>query len=122
MSDIVADVLILLGVLLVVLGGVAVLRLPDVLSRANAATKAAGLGLASILAGAAVAIGTREAYVKLGLAIVVQFCTAPVAGHVLGRAAYRSSPEELSAHLVTDDLAGSEVTRSSAGGGDQGRR
>lgn len=109
MSDIVADVLILVGVLLVVLGGVAVLRLPDVLSRANAATKAAGLGLASVLAGAAVAIGTREAYVKLGLAIVVQFCTAPVAGHVLGRAAYRSSPKELRTHLIADDLADSEV-------------
>jgi multicomponent Na+:H+ antiporter subunit G len=99
-------VLIVLGVLLVVLAGVAVLRLPDVLARANAATKAAGLGLAAILAGAAIDIGTTEAYVKLGLAIVVQFATAPVAGHVLGRAAYRSAPDELSPTLTIDDLAG----------------
>lgn len=105
MTRILGDGFILLGVLLVVLAGVAVLRLPDVLARANAATKAAGLGLAAILAGAAIDIGTTEAYVKLGLAIVVQFVTAPVAGHVLGRAAYRSSPEELSPTLVADDLA-----------------
>ena len=56
-------------------------------------------------AGAAVAIGTRDAYLKLGLAIVIQFVTAPVAGHVLGRAAYRSTPEVLSAQLAIDDLA-----------------
>jgi multicomponent Na+:H+ antiporter subunit G len=103
-STAIANALILLGVSLVVLAGVAVLRLPDVLARANAATKAAGLGLASILAGVAVAIGTRDAYVKLGLAIVVQFITAPVAGHVLGRAAYRAAPETLTRYLDVDDL------------------
>jgi multicomponent Na+:H+ antiporter subunit G len=103
-SDVIAGGLILLGVLLVVLGGVAVLRLPDVLARANAATKAAGLGLASILGGAAVAIGTRDAYVKLGLAIAVQFITAPVAGHVLGRAAYRTDPDAATRFLTIDDL------------------
>ncbi|MEX0834557.1 MAG: monovalent cation/H(+) antiporter subunit G, partial [Nitriliruptor sp.] len=104
MSGLIANALILFGVLLVVLGGVALLRLPDVLARANAATKAAGLGLASILAGAAVAIGTRDAYVKLGLAIVVQFITAPVAGHVLGRTAYRTDPAAATSFLVIDDL------------------
>jgi multicomponent Na+:H+ antiporter subunit G len=104
-SDVLASILILAGVALVILAGVAVLRLPDVLARANAATKAAGLGLASILAGTAIAIGTGEAYLKLGLAIVLQFVTAPVAGHVLGRAAYRATPRELSARLVIDDLA-----------------
>jgi multicomponent Na+:H+ antiporter subunit G len=103
--DLLANTLILLGVLLVVLGGVAVLRLPDVLARANAATKAAGLGLASILGGAALAIGTPDAYLKLGLAIVLQFVTAPVAGHVLGRAAYRADPEHLTTFLTVDDLA-----------------
>jgi multicomponent Na+:H+ antiporter subunit G len=105
-SELIGDGLIVLGVLLVVLAGVAVVRLPDVLARANAATKAAGLGLAAILAGAAIDIGTTEAYVKLGLAIVIQFATAPVAGHVLGRAAYRSAPDELSPTLTIDDLAG----------------
>lgn len=104
MSDVIADILILLGVLLVVLGGVAVVRLPDVLARGNAATKAAGLGLAAILAGTAVAIGTRDAYIKLGIAIVVQFISAPVAGHVLGRAAYRTDPDAATKFLTIDDL------------------
>ncbi|MEX1177180.1 MAG: monovalent cation/H(+) antiporter subunit G [Nitriliruptor sp.] len=106
MSDVVGNAFIVLGVLLIVIAGVAVLRLPDVLARANAAAKASGLGLASIFLGAAIHIGTTDAYVKLGLAIVIQFVSAPVAGHVLGRAAYRSSPEETSATLTHDDLAG----------------
>lgn len=105
MSALIANILILVGVVLIVLAGVAVLRLPDVLARANAAAKAAGLGLASVLAGVAVSVGTRDAYLKLGLAIVVQFITAPVAGHVLGRAAYRATPELLTRYLDIDDLS-----------------
>jgi multicomponent Na+:H+ antiporter subunit G len=104
MTDVVAATLILGGVSLSVLAGVAILRMPDALARANAATKAAGLGLASILAGTAIAIGTTEAYVKLGIAIVLQFITAPVAGHVLGRAAYRSGTVT-SRDFTVDDLA-----------------
>ncbi len=102
--DVVAGVLIGLGVGLMVLAGVALHRMPDVLMRANAATKAAGLGLATILGGTAVAVGTADAYVKLGLAIILQFVAAPVAGHVMARAAYRSGTP-LSDRLKIDDIA-----------------
>jgi multicomponent Na+:H+ antiporter subunit G len=87
---IVGIVLIALGVALVLLAGIGILRFPDVLIRANAATKAAGLGVALVLAGTAAVIATPEAVIKLGAAVVLQFITAPVAGHVMGRAAYRS--------------------------------
>ena len=87
---IVGGVLIGTGVALILLAGVGIVRLPDVLTRASAATKAAGLGVALVLAGVAFVIGTPEAAVKLGAAVVLQFLTAPVAGHVLGRGAYRS--------------------------------
>lgn len=103
-TSVVAGVLIGTGVVLTVLAGVALHRLPDVLSRANASTKAAGLGLATVLGGTAVAIGTTEAYVKLGAAIVLQFMAAPVAGHVIARAAYRSGAP-LSDVTRIDDIA-----------------
>ncbi len=90
LSSIVAHALIGIGGALILLAGVGVLRFPDVLTRANAATKATGLGLALVLAGAAIEIGTARAYVTLGTAILVQFATAPVSGHIIGRAAYRS--------------------------------
>lgn len=87
---VVGGILIGLGVILVLLAGVGIVRFPDVLIRASAATKAAGLGVALVLAGTAFVIGTPEAAVKLGAAVVLQFLTAPVAGHVMGRGAYRS--------------------------------
>ncbi|MFP4635427.1 MAG: monovalent cation/H(+) antiporter subunit G [Nitriliruptoraceae bacterium] len=101
---VVAYALMLLGSVLILLAGGGVLRFPDVFTRANAATKAAGLGLACVLLGVAVAIGTWEAGIKLGLAALLQFASAPIAGHVMGRAAYRSgAPLARSTHF--DDLA-----------------
>lgn len=98
-------VLIGVGSVLVLLAGVGLLRFPDVLTRSNAATKAAGLGIACVLAGVAFLVNTPGAWVKMGLAIVVQFLAAPVAGHVIGRAAYRSGTP-LWSGTHTDDLRG----------------
>jgi multicomponent Na+:H+ antiporter subunit G len=78
------------GVALTLLAAVGILRFPDVLTRASASTKAAGLGVAMVLGGAAFLFGTTEAAVKLTIAVILQFLTAPVSGHVIGRAAYRS--------------------------------
>jgi multicomponent Na+:H+ antiporter subunit G len=102
---IVGGTLIALGVLLVLLAGIGLVRFPDVLIRANAATKAAGLGVACVLAGVAFVIGTPEAAVKMSLAVVLQFLTAPVAGHVIGRAAYRAGAP-LWEGTALDDLRG----------------
>jgi multicomponent Na+:H+ antiporter subunit G len=97
--------LIALGVLLVLLAGIGLLRFPDVFTRANAATKAAGLGVAFVLAGVAFVIATPEATVKMSLAVLLQFVTAPVAGHIIGRAAYRVGAP-LWPGTVMDDLQG----------------
>lgn len=83
-------VLVGIGVLLTLLAAVGILRFPDVLTRASASTKAAGLGVACVLAGAALLFATPEAGIKLSIAVLVQFATAPVGGHVIARAAYRS--------------------------------
>lgn len=100
-----SDALIAIGVLLVLLSGVGLLRFPDTLTRANATTKAAGLGVACLFAGVAFAFATPEAAVKMSIAVLLQFATAPIAGHVIGRAAYRSGTPLWSAtHL--DELRG----------------
>lgn len=99
-----ASFFLLLGATLTLLAGVGILRFPDVFTRANAATKAAGLGIAFLLLGAGLWIGTWEAGIKLGLAAILQFLTAPISGHVMGRAAYRSgAPLAPITHI--DDLA-----------------
>lgn len=84
------DVLIAVGAILMLLAGVGLLRLPDLFSRMHAATKSASLGLACTLAGTALLMPDLSAVVKLVVAIVFQFATAPVAAHVIGRAAYRA--------------------------------
>lgn len=82
--------LVMIGVALMALAAVGAVRLPDVLLRMNAATKAGSLGIALILAGTALLLPGLGSAVKLTLAVVLQFVTAPVAAQVIGRAAYRS--------------------------------
>ncbi|QBI19509.1 monovalent cation/H(+) antiporter subunit G [Egibacter rhizosphaerae] len=102
--SIVGSALIGLGVVLVLLAGVGVLRFPDLLTRVNASTKAVGLGVALVLAGVAFLEPGVSATVKMVVAIFLQFATAPLAGHVLGRAAYHSGTP-LWEGTVHDDLA-----------------
>lgn len=100
-----AQGVICVGALLIALAAVGVLRLPDVYTRMHAATKAASLGLAFILVGAAILLDDGIATSKLILAIVFQFMTAPVAAHVIGRAAYKGEIE-LWEGTQYDDLKG----------------
>lgn len=88
--SVVGGALIGLGTALMLLAALGVLRFPDVLTRANASTKAAGLGVACVLGGVALLIDSPGAAVKLVIAVVLQFATAPLAGHVIGRGAHRA--------------------------------
>lgn len=106
--NIVGGILIGVGCGLTLLSAIGVLRFPDVLMRANAASKAGGLGVAMVLGGAAFLLATPSATVKLILAIVLQFATAPLASHVIGRAAHRAGTP-LWEGTVIDDLRDYEL-------------
>ena len=101
--DVVSAVLLLMGVLLAVLAAIGLLRFPDVFSRMHAATKPATLGLLLITVGAALRMEQGDDAVKLLLVAAFQFLTAPVAAHMIGRAAYRSGTGALD-ELVVDEL------------------
>ena len=105
----ISAVLVLLGAVVVLLGAVGLVRLPDVLSRANAATKAATLGVGATLAGSALLAEEALTATKLVVAAALLFVTSPVAGHLIGRAAYRAGAP-LWERTVADDLA-SQVER-----------
>ena len=102
--SVVVSIAILLGSALMVLAAVGVVRLPDVYARLQAGTKAASLGLALIFLGTAFASDGRTGAVKLVLAALFQFATAPVAAHVIGRAAYLSGAPKWEGTVV-DELA-----------------
>jgi monovalent cation/proton antiporter MnhG/PhaG subunit len=78
------------GAMLCLLAAVGVLRLPDVFMRMHAATKSGVVGCGLILVGVGLEDGSLATVVKVGVTIVFLLLTTPVAGHLLGRAAYVS--------------------------------
>lgn len=101
--DVATAVLLLSGCLLSLTAALGLVRLPDVFSRMHAATKPSTLGLLLVVLGAVLQIESPDNRAKLLLVAVLQFVTAPVAAHMVGRAAYRSGAGALD-DLIVDDL------------------
>jgi monovalent cation/proton antiporter MnhG/PhaG subunit len=80
----------IVGTLFLVVATLGVLRFKDPFQRMHAATKAGTLGAGLVLLGAAIAKGSFDATLVALLTIVFLIATMPVAGHLLGRAAYIS--------------------------------
>lgn len=88
MSEWIAAVIMLTGTLFVIVSALGALRMPDLFMRMHAATKAGTLGAGLILLSALVLFSTTAVTTKAILTFVLLLLTAPVAAHVLGRAAY----------------------------------
>jgi len=88
LSAIIAATLLVVGSLFCLVAAVGMLRLPDTLIRMHAATKAGTLGTGFILAAEAVAADDLGTTIKAVAVIVFLLLTAPVAAHLIGRAAY----------------------------------
>jgi multicomponent Na+:H+ antiporter subunit G len=101
----IAAVLVLAGTGFALLGALGLQRFPDVFARMHAATKPVTLGLACALLGAALVKDDFPSAVKLLLAAALQFITAPVGAHMIGRAAYRDG-NQLGPDYQVDELAG----------------
>lgn len=84
----VTAVLLCLGAAFMLLGAVGIFRFPDLYSRLQASTKAATLGVSLMILALAVHFGEFGITVSALLVIAFFFLTAPVAAHVIGRAAY----------------------------------
>ena len=104
MRDLFTVALMALGAGFMLVAALGVVRLPDLFTRMHAATKAATLGAACAVAATIVHFG-QEAGVTGALIIVFLFATAPVAAHVMARAAYRVNVP-LWRHSVRDELRG----------------
>lgn len=106
--EVVSGTLMLLGALLALVAGIGLQRFDDVFARMHAATKPATLGLALVMFGAALQLlPDGGSVVKLLLVVLLQFATAPVGSHLVGRAAYRAGTE-LSEDTQVDELAGAD--------------
>lgn len=98
--------IITVGVIFTVVTVIGILRLPDVYTRAHAASKSATFGVLSILLGVFLYIWIVEGYfsIKLVLGIAFLFITSPIGGHLMARAAYMSDVKTTDL-TVQDDLA-----------------
>lgn len=85
--DVVAAALMLVGSALALVAAVGLFRMPDAYSRIHVATKPATLAVVCTVGAAVLRVPGLTSITKLLLAVVLQFWTAPVASHMLGRAA-----------------------------------
>lgn len=106
-ADVAAASLLLAGTSLFVIAAIGLHRFTDLYGRMHAATKPATLGLLLILGAAALRVDSSGDIAKLGLIALFQLATAPVAAHLLGRAAYRGGVS-LDVTTGVDDLGGLE--------------
>ena len=88
MTQWIVSAFLLMGASLLFLAALGILRMPDLYTRMQAATKAGTLGVGLVLVAAAVAFGTLSVTITAVLAIAFFILTAPVAAHMIGRAAY----------------------------------
>ncbi|MDG4767081.1 monovalent cation/H(+) antiporter subunit G [Solwaraspora sp. WMMD406] len=119
-SDLLAGAFLISGALLSLAASIGLLRFPDVASRMHAATKPQVLGLLLVLTGVALRLSSGTELATLLLIAIFQMATAPVAAHIICRAAYRADlvrPDLLiadEAAAMRDDPAGTSdgpVTR-----------
>lgn len=110
-SDVASAALLLASATFVLLASLGLWRFDDVFSRIHAATKAITMGVLLVIAAAALRMENPADWLKLLLAAVLQFVSAPVSGHMLGRAAYWAG-RPLASETVVDQLRDVESAES----------
>jgi multicomponent Na+:H+ antiporter subunit G len=88
MAQILSAILMVIGAGFMLIAAIGVARLPDVFMRMHASTKSATLGVGCLMLGAALHFGDFAIAARAVAVVIFFFVTAPVAAHMLGRAAY----------------------------------
>lgn len=96
---------IAIGVLFIVVAAIGVFRLPDLYTRAHAASKSSTLGIMSLLIGVFLHFWLIEDHFnpRILLGILFLFITGPVGGHIMSRSSYIAGVKPWSG-TVRDDL------------------
>ena len=90
MIDIVAYILIAIGVLFDIFGCIGLVRFPDVYNRLQAATKCVTLGTVMLLVGVALIAANGPVSAKALICAVFIMITSPTAAHAIAKGAYAS--------------------------------
>ncbi len=100
--DIVGSVLVLAGAGFCLIAAIGVLRFEDVFMRMHASTKAGTLGTGLIMLAVATIVDSTGVIARVFGIIAFLLFTAPIAAHMIGRAAYLAGAT-LSPRTVCDE-------------------
>jgi CPA2 family monovalent cation:H+ antiporter-2 len=88
MTEMIGSALMLIGATFMLLAGAGVVRMPDLFTRMQAATKASTLGMGCVVLSVAIHFGELGIATR-ALAMIVFVClTVPVSAHMIARASY----------------------------------
>ena len=86
--DVVTVALMVIGGVLMLLAAVGVVRMPDLYSRMQSATKASTLGVGCTMLAVAIDFADLGIATRVLLIVAFVFLTAPISAQMIGRAAY----------------------------------
>jgi len=101
-SEVLEKICLTIGVVFCLLAGIGVVRMPDVYTRNQASAKAGTLGVAFVIAAVAFRFGDPITTLESSLIIAFLFLTAPVASHLITRAAYVLGCRQCDAAVIDD--------------------
>ena len=93
MREIISLLLVSFGTIFMLIASIGLVRMPDLYLRMSAATKAATLGAGLTLLAVGVDFGNLSIVSRAAAITVFLLLTAPVAAHMIGRAAYVTNVE-----------------------------
>lgn len=88
MSSYVYDVMVIVSLIVITLGIVGIMRMPDIYTKLHGASKAVFLGIV-LLSLSATVVATPEMTHRIILIVLLVTMTTPISSHVVGHAAYR---------------------------------
>jgi len=87
-QEIIVDSLLVVGAIFSLLAAVGIVRMPDLYLRMHSSTKAGTLGVGCLLGACAAYFGEIAVVLQASLVVGFLFLTAPIASHLIARAAY----------------------------------
>ena len=113
MNELTQAALLIIGAVFLLAAAIGVVRMPDLFTRMQTATKAVTLGIGCILLAVALHMNDLGVALRAFFTVVFFFLTAPVAAHMIARAAYFIGVP-LWKETVVDELRGQYDRRTHA--------
>jgi len=101
--ELIAGTLMIVGSFFALIASIGIVRLPDVYSRMHAASKAGTVGSGLMLIALALTASEASTAIRAIAGVFFFILTAPIAAHLLARAAYKVG-YPLWEHSITDEM------------------